>query len=282
MENIFHGDCLDFLKGINDNTIDCVITDPPYFLDTMCDNWCPKVQENRKSNSHIVKLPNGMKFKSDQGKNLKLFIEKVSKELYRVLKPGGFFLCFSSPRLYHNVVSGIESVGFEIRDSISWTYKTSQVKAFRQDHIIDNDKVMTLEQKTSLKELLKNHRTPQLKSNFEPICLAMKPIEGRFIDNYQKWKTGLMKVPENSPFPCNVMFCPKPSKKERENNHHPTVKPIKLIKDLIEMFCPENGIVLDPFLGSGTTVVASKEAKRMCKGSEKNEEYIKIIENRLK
>ena len=278
---IFHGDCFELLKDIEDNSIDCVITDPPYFIDSMDNNWSTEEQEKRKSNSFISKLPIGMKFDSKQGQNLEKFINQVSKELFRVLKPGGFFLCFSATRMYHNIASGIEKAGFQIRDQISWTFNVSQVKAFRQDHIISKDKIMNDIEKKELKDKLKDHRTPQLKPKFEPICVAMKPIEGRFIDNIRKYQTGLIYIDPDKPFPCNVMYHSKPSKKEREDNTHPTVKPIGIIKELIDIFCPKDGTILDPFLGSGTTAVSARQMKRDFIGSELNKEYIDIINKRI-
>jgi site-specific DNA-methyltransferase (adenine-specific) len=280
---IFHGDCMEYIKTLKNNSVDCIITDPPYFLDTLDNNWDTEQQENRKSNSHIKSLPMGMKFSKKQGKYLEEFILELSKKLYRVLKPGGFFLCFSSPRLYHNMVKGIEDGGFEIRDQIIWKYSISQVKAFKQDYIIDNDKIMSRLDKFLLKEKLRNYRTPQLKSEFEPICVAMKPIEGRFIDNMRKWGTGLMHLNDEGKVSSNVLYYSKPSKSEKlECNDHPTVKPLGLIKYLISLYCPENGVVLDPFMGSGTTAISSLDMGRSVKGSETQKKYIDIIMSRLK
>jgi site-specific DNA-methyltransferase (adenine-specific) len=285
MVDVYHGDCIKFIKSLDPNSIDMILTDPPYFLDTMDDKWSHETQISRTSNSHISKLPMGMKFSSTQGPKFEKFMNELSLELIRVLKPGGFFISFSSGRMYHNMVSGIEKAGFEIRDQVIWKYNQSQVKAFRQDHIIDNDKVMTYEQKEALKVKMKDHRTPQLKSSFEPICVAMKPIEKRFIDNFQKWGTGLIKTINNK-VPENIMEINKPSKSEKRIdetsvNFHPTIKPIELMERLIGIYCPDTGVILDPFLGSGTTAVAAKRTGRKCKGSEINEDYIELIKKRL-
>jgi site-specific DNA-methyltransferase (adenine-specific) len=275
MQKLFHGDCFNLFKKLKDCSVDFIITDPPYFLDSMDSNWSP--DKMKKQNSHISNLPIGMKFDPKQGKKFEEFMTKVSKELYRIIKPGGFFLCFSAPRLYHNLAKGIEESGFEIRDQISWNFEKSQVKAFRQDFIINNDKTMTSCEKIKLKKELKNFRTPQLKPQFEPICVAMKPIEGRFIDNYKKWKTGLINF-ENCP--RNVLHFPKPTREIF--NTHPTVKPVQLIEHLINVYCSTNGTVLDPFIGSGTTAVACLITKRNFIGSEINKEYIDITKKRIK
>ena len=67
----------------------------------------------------------------------------------------------------------------------------------------------------------------------------------------------------------------------RENTNHSAQKPEKLIAKLILASCPENGIVLDPFLGSGTTSVTAKKLKRRYTGIELNEEYCCLAEKRL-
>ncbi len=77
-------------------------------------------------------------------------------------------------------------------------------------------------------------------------------------------------------------YCAKASKKERgEGNNHPTVKPVKLMEYLITLITPPNGIVLDPFLGSGTTAVAALNLGKQYIGIELNPEYIEIAKRRL-
>jgi DNA modification methylase len=68
---------------------------------------------------------------------------------------------------------------------------------------------------------------------------------------------------------------------ENNRNNHPTVKPLALMKYLIQMITPEGGVVLDPFAGSGSTLVAAKELGYDFIGIEMTEEYIPIIEARL-
>jgi len=299
IDTIHCSDALTFLKELPNNSMDMVLTDPPYFYKNLDGAWSGENLNKNISNSHIV-LPRGMKFDRKQGYDFQKFMDEISKEIYRVLKPGGFFLCFSSPRLYHRLVVAIEDNGFEIRDMIGWLYNKSQVKAFSQNHIIDKDKIMTNVEKSELKEKLENHRTPQLKPAFEPICIAMKPIEGRFIDNVREWGTGLMdcsqRVGDNQDkFPSNVMatnrlnpdiekyfLVPKPSKSEKgENNTHLTVKPIELCEHLIKLFSTEESIILDCFMGSGTTAISCINTYRHFCGCDKSQEYVDIANDRI-
>ena len=78
-------------------------------------------------------------------------------------------------------------------------------------------------------------------------------------------------------------YCAKASRKERgEGNIHPTVKPINLMKYLVTLITPPNGIVLDPFVGSGTTMIAAKDKEFSYVGFEKDEKYYEIANERIK
>lgn len=300
INKITYGECVEMMKKIPDNSIDMVCTDPPYFLDGLGNDWNKESLDNKGSSAIVGNLPKGMKFDRNQSKKFNEFYSKVSAEVFRVLKPGGAFISFSSPRLYHSMAMAVEDAGFEIRDMLGWVYTQSQVKAFSQDHIIEKDKNLTPEEKTNLKALCNNWKTPQLKPAIEPLCLAVKPIEGRYIDNFQNHGTGLMNTSDETKtgtgyFPSNIVttdtieetmdkvfLVSKPTKAEKGTyNTHLSVKPVQLIGHLIKLFTKENAVVLDPFMGSGTAAVACVQSKRRYIGFDINEEYIKIAERRV-
>ena len=301
LNKVTHSECVELMKKLPDNSIDMVCTDPPYFLDGLSNDWNKESLDKKGSSAIVGNLPKGMKFDRNQSKKFNEFYSKVSSEVFRILKPGGAFVSFSSPRLYHSMAMAIEEAGFEIRDMLGWIYTQSQVKAFSQDHIIEKDKLLTAEQKIKLKEACHNWKTPQLKPAIEPMCLAVKPIEGRYIDNFQTYGTGLMNTSEETKtgegfFPSNIIttdtveasmdrvfLVAKPTKLEKgDYNTHLSVKPVTLISHLVTLFTKENAVVLDPFMGSGTTAVACIRAKRQYIGCEINKEYIKIAERRIK
>lgn len=294
-------ECIEMMKKLPDNFVDMVCTDPPYFLDGLGNDWNKEKLDNKGSSAVVGNLPKGMKFDRNQSKKFNEFYSIVSDEVYRILKPGGAFISFSSPRLYHSMAMAVEETGFEIRDMLGWIYLKSQVKAFSQDHIIDRDKSLNANQKKELKKLCHDWKTPQLKPAIEPMCLAVKPIEGRYIDNFQRFGTGLMNTSEETKtgegyFPSNIItteeieesmdeifLVPKPDKIEKGNyNTHISVKPINLISHLIKLFTKEGAIVLDPFIGSGTTAVACLQSNRRYIGFDINNEYIKIAKRRIK
>lgn len=108
MINLMHGDCLDVLRTLPDNSVDAVVTDPPYGLSFMGKKWdydVPAVE--------------------------------VWAECLRVLKPGGHLLAFAGTRTQHRMAVRIEDAGFEIRDMIAWVYASGFPKSLDVSKAID-------------------------------------------------------------------------------------------------------------------------------------------------
>ena len=296
---LLHNDCMKEVIKLEDNSIDCIITDPPYFIDKLDSNWSVKEIKQDKKNSHVKHLPKGMKFDKKQVKQLYDFYLDLSKILFNKLKPGGYFLSFSSPRLYHAIAMSCELAGFEIRDMINWTYTQTMPKGMSVTHIIKKMKISESEKNKLINEYA-DFKTPQIRSCFEPICVAMKPIgKLTFIKNELQFNTGLLDFSqkvgsEKDRTPANIItteeyneiydknfMVSKPSKEEKgEDNTHITVKPIALIEHLIKLFSKKEATILDPFLGSGTTAIACINTKRKCIGIEINKEYYNISKQR--
>lgn len=278
-------DCRFAIKKLPDNSVDCIITDPPYFIDGMGDDWNDEKLNKLASKSTVIGgLPVGMKFDRKQGENLQKFLEPLALEFMRVLKPGGFCVVFSQGRLYHRAGMALDLAGFEIRDLLGWRYE-GQAKAFSQNHFILKNNDMTEDEKSALIAELDGWKTPQLKPQIEPMVLAQKPREGTFVENYQKWGVGLMNTNEtlDGMFPGTVM---EVSKKARANDfdekiEHMTVKPVALISHLVKLFTREGQTVLDPFMGSGSHGVAALEANRKFIGFEIEKKYFDISKKRL-
>lgn len=299
INKIVFGEALKVLPQIEDNSIDLVLTDPPYFLDKMDNSWNHQTVSKITDYCHVVKsLPPGMKFDKEQGKNFYEWYLSISKELYRILKPGGFFFSFSSPRLYHRMVSAVDDANFLIRDCFIWLYTQNQPKAMSLNHFIDKLD-WGKKSKNELKEKLDGWKTPQIKSCFEPIMMAQKECGKTFLDNMLKYNVGLLNTNVRigkDMFPSNVVttqmidgnidkcfLLPKPTKEEKgEFNIHKTVKPLAICEYIIKLTTfSESAIVLDPFVGSGTTAVAAKKLGRKYIGIDTNPEYIEIALKRL-
>ncbi|MDI6732022.1 MAG: DNA methyltransferase [Candidatus Margulisbacteria bacterium] len=299
INQIICADSLEFLPKIEDNSIDVVLTDPPYFLDKLDNNWNHEAVSNQNNQYTIKSLPAGMKFDREQGKRFYGWYVDISKEIFRILKPGGFFFSFSSPRLYHRMASAIDDVGFEIRDGFMWLYTQNQAKAMGVDHFIAK---MDIEEKIKekIKEKLNGWKTPQIKSCFEPIAVAQKPVDQTYLNTMLKHEVGLfntnVRIGDNM-YPANVFtiehinelidrafLLPKPTKREKmDYNDHKTVKPLAICEYLIKLSAfSKDAIILDPFIGSGTTAIAAKKLGKKYIGIDINEKYIKIAKKRIK
>lgn len=282
---ILNQDCRSGLKILENNSIDFIVTDPPYFIDGMDNEWNDKRLQNRTQKSRIIGgLPVGMKFDRMQGNKLQEFMNPISREFFRILKPGGFCIVFSQARLYHRMAMSFDLAEFEIRDMLAWKYE-GQAKAFSQTHFIKKDKNLSQSQKEELIEELNGMKTPQLKPQIEPMVLAQKPKIGTFVQNWKEYKLGLINTKEslNGKFPGNVMEISKQSRSKESNNKidHLTIKPVSLISHLIRLFTQEGQIVLDPFLGSGSHAIAALNNKRKFIGFEIEKKYFDIAQTRI-
>jgi predicted methyltransferase len=109
---VFHGDCRDVMRDLPDNSVDAVVTDPPYELGFMGKRW------------------------DDSGVAYDPF---VWLEVIRVLKPGGHLLAFGGTRTWHRLAVAIEDAGFEVRDSMAWMYGSGFPKSLDVSKAIDKN-----------------------------------------------------------------------------------------------------------------------------------------------
>ncbi|GAI46586.1 unnamed protein product, partial [marine sediment metagenome] len=114
LDKIYNMDCIKGMKQIDDDSVDSIVTDPPYGLEFMGKSW--------------DKIP------------LQQFSNNWAKEGIRVLKPGAHMLVFGGTRTYHRMVCGIEDAGFEIRDCIQWLYGSGFPKSLSISKAIDKMK----------------------------------------------------------------------------------------------------------------------------------------------
>lgn len=358
--NLINGDCLVQLKNLADNSIDSIVTDPPYGLSFMGKSWDYEVPS-----------------------------EDIWKECFRVLKHGGHLLAFFGTRTYHRGTIRIEDAGFEIRDQIQWIYASG----FPKSHNLKdewngwgtalkpaNEPIVVarkpLEKGLTVAQNVLKYGTGALNIDGSRIECESRPLRDATAKvNDSNWGTyqGSKAIGETTQgrWPANVIFdevaaemldeqsgvlksgelkgykakestniamsgknyarsfakstkseggasrffyVAKASKSERNRglegmpliesgikndsgrgfsetdphkkimnqNFHPTVKPIKLMQYLIKLVTPPSGIVLDPFMGSGSTGVAAKELGFSFIGIERDTDYFKIAETRIK
>lgn len=186
------GDCLEVMRGMPANSIDSVVTDPPYGIRFMGKSWDGHDIEDRAAYrasmpSHAGACgPNGghRSIAAEAGKYdltpagmraFQAFTLEWATEALRVLKPGGHLLSFAAARTYHHMAVGIEMAGFEIRDQIMWVFGSG----FPKSHNLKGDRAGW---------------GTALKPAHEPICMARKPFPGTVAANVAEHGTGAINI----------------------------------------------------------------------------------------
>ena len=281
---IVNADCIEHLKTIEDNYFDSVVTDPPYHLTSIAKRFTNSTEAKYGKDGSFQRLSKGFHGHEWDGGDIAFTID-LWKEVYRTIKPGSVLLAFAATRNYHRMAVAIEDSGFEIFDMINWIYGSGFPK-----------------------------RKNLLKPAHEPIVMARKGINKDLNldecrvngDNPKKWtkpKGGFWTTNPNAKaeyientkgrWPANVIhdgldeewaryfYSAKASKKEKDGSNHPTVKPVSLMRYLVKLVTPKDGLVLDPFAGTGTTGEACILEGRNYYLIEKTKEYILDIEKRI-
>lgn len=197
---ILLGDCLERLKELEENSVDSVVTDPPYGWRFMGKAWDGADIEKTFARDKTLETDNKTTLGMAAGKYnqslvanqaFQTFSESYAKELFRVLKPGGHMLIFCGPRTYHRMASGVEDAGFEIRDQLQWLFGSGFPKSHNIDKAIDRH----LGTKREVIGTIQQHGTA-LKPANEPIVLARKPLEKGLTvaQNMLKWGVGGLNI----------------------------------------------------------------------------------------
>jgi len=177
---IYHGECLETLKGFEDNCIDTIITDPPYHLTSIVKRFGKKNSAPAKFGTDGVfqRSSKGFMGKEWDGGDIAFQVE-LWRECLRVLKPGGTVLVFGGTRTYHRMACAIEDSGFVIKDCIMWLYGSGFPKA------TDISKQLDKKENKEAKQW-NGWKSHGLKPSYEPIIVAMKPNEGSYAQNALK------------------------------------------------------------------------------------------------
>lgn len=173
---LYHADCRDVLRGLPDNSIDAVVTDPPYALVSIQKRFGKPGSAAAKHGKDGLYARASAGFMGKQWDTGEVaFSEEFWAEVLRVLKPGGHVVAFSGTRTYHRMAVAIEDAGFEIRDQLGWVYGSGFPKSHNQKGDWEG-------------------WGTALKPAWEPICLARKPLDGTVAANLAKWGTGALNI----------------------------------------------------------------------------------------
>lgn len=288
------GDCRTLLQTLAESSISACITDPPYNYEFVGHKWDAEEIKRRtqkvkggNSKTLVKNIPYGSGLAG--GVRNDRWYERVRENIldyekwcfewgshvFHVLKPGGFLAVFSSTRTMAHVQVAMEQSGFYARDCIVYRRHSGIPKGLNLG--------------AKLKQ--KNHPDFQewegwhscLRNEWEAIVVLQKPLEENYLNTFLKHEIGLFQTqnPDGS-FQSNIIE-DVPKDKGEDFNVHCTVKPLALMEKLITLLVPPspNHTILDPFAGSGTTLVAAKKLGIGYVGIEIVPEYIEIINKRL-
>jgi DNA modification methylase len=316
---LLEGDCLEVLGELEPESVDAIVTDPPYGIGFQHERWdSVAIREAAARAGHDRLNPN---------EAFEAWCRIWAAECRRVMKPGAFLAAFGSPRTYHRLACGVEDAGLEIRDTLMWLYAEGMSKSRHYP----------------------GGRSTTLKPAFEPIVLARRELDGTTEETIARHGTGALNAEDckvEGRHPANVilghdqgcderrcapgcqvaaadacaeegrsrlapsrfLYCPKASRAERDagceslpprvlnlfpnaqkggkrpaqaRNPHPTVKPLALMRWLVRLLCPPGGLVLDPTIGSGTTGAAALLEGRRFIGIELEPVYMEIAAARI-
>ncbi len=294
LNEVLIGDCREVMKSLPENYVSACITDPPYNYEFIGHKWDDsEIQRrieriNSKENKTLVKnipygsgLAGGVRNERwyERNRNNILDYEKWccewGEELFRICKPGATVLIFNSTRTVAHVQVALENAGFYARDIIVYKRPSGIPKGVNIKQQLEKKGYENSEKWDGWHSCLRNE--------WEAICVLQKPLVNNYLETLLEYGTGLFYTKDNfGGFQSNILEGIQRDKNE-DFNVHCTVKPIALMRKLVEIFVPrsEDSILIDPFAGSGTTLLAAKELGISYVGVEIVPEYIEIINKRL-
>ena len=288
--SVYIADGITALKKVNDSSIHLILSDIPYGIGR--DTW--DVLHNNTNSAFLGNSPAQAKagdvFKrrgkplngwAESDRQIPLeyqhWCESFAGEWLRVLKPGGSALIFAGRRLSHRCIIAFEDAGFTFKDSLAWLKHNAMHRAQRLS-------VVYRRRGDSLNASgWEGWRVGNLRPIFEPILWFVKPypIGKTIADNILTHGVGAYNEKAFIRYeqePDNVL---RSGFSSGESGLHAAQKPIRLLQGLIELTTVKDQLVLDPFCGSGSTLLAAKSVGRRYIGFDNNPEYVRIASERL-
>jgi DNA modification methylase len=248
--SLYLTDCIEWMDSRPANSVHAIVTDPPYGLKEYSHVEKEKLRKGRGGVWRIPPsfdgctrspLPRFTVLSEEERANLKLFFSLFAQRAFRILVPGGHLFIATNPLLSHLVYLPLMEMGLEKRGEIIRLVQTLR----------GGDRPKNAHEEFSAVTVMP-------RSAWEPWGLFRKPCEGRVQDNLRKWKTGgLRRISADSPF-SDVIASSPTRPEERALSPHPSLKPQSFIRQIVRASLPlGKGIVLDPFMGGGSTIAAA-------------------------
>ena len=267
-------DAFQWLQTAPMNSIEAVVTDPPYGLVEYSDKELTKLKNGKGGiwrlppsfdGSKRMPLPRFTVLTDADQKSLRDFSFRLASLLKCVLVPGGHVFIATNPLISHLVYESFMKNGFEKRAEVIRTVYTLR----------GGDRPKNAHEEFP-------DVTVMPKSCWEPWGLFRKPCEGRVQDNLRKWKTGgLRRISDSEPFKDLILSSPA-RRREREIAPHPSLKPQNFLRQIVRAALPlGEGTILDPFMGSGSTIAAATACGLKSIGLELRGEYFSMAESAI-
>ncbi len=272
--SIFNDDCLTWMDRHPENSCHAIVTDPPYGLKEYSSVEKEKLRNGKGGVWRIPPSFDGCRrspvprftvLTEKDREKLRGFFLSFAQRAIRTLVPGGHLMIAANPLLSHLVYQPLMDAGFEKRGEIIRLVKTLR----------GGDRP-----KNAHSEF--GGVTVMARSCWEPWGVFRKPCQGRVQDNLRKWKTGgLRRVSHERPFEDVIRSAPT-RPEERAIAPHPSLKPQAFMRQMVRASLPlGTGVVLDPFMGGGSTIAAAVAVGYDSVGIEIDPVFFKIAEQAI-
>jgi hypothetical protein len=266
---LHHADCFDFLRACPPRSIHAIVTDPPYGLLEYSENQQAKLRRGRGGVWRIppafdgrarAPLPRFTVLGPEDKAALRDFFLDFGRLALAATRPGANILVASNPLLVHIVASALEAAGLEPRGQIVRLVTTMR----------GGDRPKNAHQEFAGVSVMP-------RSMFEPWIVMRRPLEGRAQDSLRDFATGGFRRPSpDLPFGDVIKSHPTPPR-EKRIAPHPSLKPQAFLRKIVRAALPlGEGVVLDPFAGSGSTLAAAEALGYESVGVEKDAAYVAL------
>lgn len=286
LNKITLGNCMDYLPCLPSDSIHLCVSDIPYGInladwDVLHSNTNSALlgqspaQAGKSGFKRRGKPINGWNASDRQiPREYEDWCRQWTEMLFPLMKEGGSVFIFGARRTLHRAIVAFEDSGFLLRDVLAWEKTSAHHRAQSLSGLMSNRGLESEAQKWD------GWKVGNLAPIWEPIAWFFKPYKHTIIDNVLKNEVGAMNVSEcliDDHSPTNLLRF----EQEAGVRLHEAQKPIRLIQYLIKLTSREGQVVLDPFMGSGTTAIAARELKRNFVGFEINPESWQTAETRI-